>query len=313
MDDQGIRGRIPVIFALIDIALCTIVYGATISDYFIFRFYEKKHFARKQFMTARDKNRFYAAMNNVETRGKIQNKDIFNEKYAKYLKRNSIAIPDCGEDAFASFLNIHKTVFIKPIATGGGEGILKLATNTVEDAGMLFKELSNKGKYVAEAGIVQHPQMAALHPESVNSLRISTYFDGETVRILFALLRCGTGDCYMDNHMMGGIVMIVDTETGKVASLASCKKELNLVKHPNTGIFLPGFQIPHWEKVVDMIEQVARSVHDIRYIGWDVAILDDDVCLIEANPSGDFNLFQEPMQKGCKAEMNNYIKDVRRK
>lgn len=308
MDAQEICGKISFVRILLDIAFCTLVYGATISDYFLFRFYEKTGCARKKFMTARDKNRFYAAMNNAQTRSVIQNKDIFNENFAQYLKRNSIAVPGCSKEEFGSFLKDHEEIFIKPIATGGGEGILKLKTNEIDNADELFHELSGKGAYVVEEAIIQHPDMAAIHPESINSLRISTYYDGENVKILFALLRCGTGDSYIDNHMKGGMVMIVDQETGRVASLASCKKCLNMVRHPDTGVILPGFQIPHWDKVVALINEVAAKCNDIHYVGWDVAILKDDVSLIEANPSGDFNLYQEPTQTGCRDEMNALLK-----
>ena len=80
MDAQGIRGKIPVLVILADVVWCTFVYGATISDYFFFRFYKKRHYDRKAFMTARDKNRFYKAINDVDndTRKIVQNKDIFN-------------------------------------------------------------------------------------------------------------------------------------------------------------------------------------------------------------------------------------------
>lgn len=312
MEAQGICGKISFVRILLDIAFCTLVYGATISDYFLFRFYEKKGRARKKFMTARDKNRFYTAMNDAKARTVIQNKDIFNVNFAKYLKRDSIAVPECGKDEFCRFLMTHEEVFIKPIATGGGEGIQKLKTNGIENAEKLFSELCNKGTYVIEEAIIQHPDMAAIHPESTNSLRISTYCDGEDVKILFALLRCGTGDSFIDNHMKGGMVMIVDQETGRVASPASCKKCLNMVRHPDTGVFLPGFQVPHWDKVVALINEVATQCEGIHYVGWDVAILKDDVSLIEANPSGDFNLYQEPMQTGCRDEMNALIKAMRK-
>ena len=152
--------------------------------------------------------------------------------------------------------------------------------------------------------------MASLHPESVNTVRITTFFDGETVKILFASMRCGVGDSFVDNHMLGGIAMRVDAQTGKVSSLASSKSKLNILKHPDTNVFLPGFQIPHWDKCVELIDCVARKVKNVRYVGWDLAILPDDVCLIEANPSGDFSTLQEPTQVGCRKEMDKLMNEV---
>ena len=107
--------------------------------------------------------------------------------------------------------------------------------------------------------------------------------------------------------------MLVDKTEGKVSSLASGRKYLNLTKHPDTGVFLPGFQIPHWDKCLKLINEVARMTSTVRYVGWDVAITPDDVCLIEANPGGDFNIYQESTQTGCKKEAEAYIKLVKQK
>jgi len=38
----------------------------------------------------------------------------------------------------------------------------------------------------------------------------------------------------------------------------------------------------------------------IHYTGWDVAFIPGDVCLVEANPSGDPVVLQEPIQRGVK-------------
>lgn len=313
MDAQQLRGKKSFIGLLLDVAFCTLIYGATISDYFFFRFYEKKHFARKKFMTARDKNRFYSAMNDTTNRGEIQNKDAFNENFSGYLKRDSVALPDCGEQRFCEFLHDHEQVFIKPIATGGGAGIVKISEKEIENISAYYKDLCGKGTFVVEAAIVQHSEMAALHPQSVNTVRVSTLYDGEKVTILFAVLRCGTGDSYMDNHMKGGIVMLVDPQTGRVSSRGSCKWGVNIERHPDTNVLFPGFQIPHWDQCIALINQVATKTKGLRYIGWDIAILQDGVCLVEANPSGDFNIYQEPMQRGCKKEMDEWITYIKNK
>ena len=68
MSDQGLNGKISLVRILFDLVICNVLYGATISDYFYFRFYNKTAIARKEFMTARDKRRFYAFMNDLTER-----------------------------------------------------------------------------------------------------------------------------------------------------------------------------------------------------------------------------------------------------
>jgi len=308
MEAQGIRKKISLPYILFDVVVSYLRYGATISDYFYFRFYEKKHYSRKTFMTAKDKAAFYKVMNDESERALVQDKDIFNEKFKEYLKRESIAVPETSKQAFCEFIQDHATVFIKPVKTGGGSGIMKVETGSVDNAEELYDSICSKGTHVVEAGIVQHHKMAELHPQSTNSVRISSVLDGDEVKILFAVLRCGVGDSYVDNHNNGGLTMLVDIESGKVSSLASGRKSLNVLKHPDTGIFFPGFQIPHWDKCIELVDAAARKIPSVRYVGWDVAILEDGVCMIEANPGGDFNVWQEPTQVGRKEEMEQFRK-----
>ena len=311
MDSQDLHGKLLFIKFLFDIAVCNILYGATISDYFFYRFYKKKRCERKTFVTARDKNRFYKAVNAdyaSEERQLIQDKDKFNAAFGEYLMRKSIVSPDCGEDAFLNFLNEHGAVFVKPIRAGGGAGILKIYADKIGDPHECWENLCKKGACVVEACIPQHPTMAAIHPESINSLRIATLFDGENVSVLFAVLRCGVGESFVDNHSAGGIAMLVDVETGKVCSYAGGRKATHIIRHPDTGIFFPGFEIPHWDKCLALVNEVARKVSGLHYVGWDVAIMPDGVCLIEANPSGDFNICQEPSQKGFKPQLDTILK-----
>lgn len=309
MDDQQIRGKISFLRIFLDICWCNVRYGSTISDYFLFRFYKKNHLGRKEFMTAKDKRRFYAAVNDKVLRYDVQNKDVFNEKFAEYIKRDFICIPECSVDEFKTFVNNHGSVFVKPIGTGGGEGILKISSND-ENLVDIYNSVCAKGMCVVEAAIIQHHELAALHPQSLNSVRITTFFDGENVKILFAALRCGTGGSFVDNHMLNGIAMEVDVGTGKVSSRASSKKMLNIVRHPDSGVFLPGFQLPHWDKCLKLVNEVAHKTPGVHYVGWDIAITEDDVCLIEANPGGDFSMWQEPAQRGCKAQTDKLMEDL---
>lgn len=307
---QDLRGKISFTRILWDILWCNLLYGTTISDYFSYRFYQKKRCEKKTFMTAKDKDVFYkrvnAGMNSTE-RQAIQNKNLFNEKFADYLKRESINSPQCGYEVFLKFLNLHQSVFVKPTRTGGGYGIEKFSLNDVEDTAKLWNDIVKKGECVIEAPILQHPHMAALHPQSINSLRIASFLNENEVTILFAVLRCGVGDSFVDNHSSGGIAMAIDIESGKVCSQAASKSKTHIIRHPDTGVFLPGFQIPFWNECLELIKEVAKKAKGIRYVGWDIAIMPDGICLIEANPGGDFDVAQEPMQKGIKETITRLI------
>lgn len=55
------------------------------------------------------------------------------------------------------------------------------------------------------------------------------------------------------------------------------------MRHPVTGTIVPGFEIPHWDKVIQICLDAAKYKEGANYIGWDVAIRENDVVLVEAN------------------------------
>jgi len=118
--------------------------------------------------------------------------------------------------------------------------------------------------------------------------------------VVGVVMRCGSGDSYIDNHSAGGDTSIVDVETGRVISCTSSKWELIVVRHPDTGVIFPDIQISNWDKTITMVKEAAASLEGIRYTNWDVAFIHVDVCLLEAIPSRDPVVLQEPTQRGVK-------------
>lgn len=313
MDVYKLRGEFSFLRILIDVAICNIRYGATISNYFSLRFYEKTHYSRKKFITESVRDNFYKCLNDKNARRQIHNKYSFNKNFEEYIKRDYVLTPDCGKEKFVEFLQGNENVFVKPLNKGGGDGIIKISSKECEQPDKVYDFICTKGKCVVETEIIQHPQMALLHPNSVNTIRIATVFDGKEVKILFAGLRCGVGGSFIDNHMSGGICMQVDVQTGKVCSLACGDGVKNIVKHPDTKVFLPGFQVPLWDKCLEIVDSAARKTEGVGFVGWDIAVLEDDVCLIEANPSAAFGILQEPNQEGGKELLTQILDEYKGK
>ena len=62
--------------------------------------------------------------------------------------------------------------------------------------------------------------------------------------------------------------------------------------HPGTDIVMLGYRIPNWDKVIEGSEKAAEMLPQIRIIGWDVAITEDGIELIEGNHNPDYELFE---------------------
>ncbi len=283
-----------------DLIRSFLVHGSTVSDYFDYRFWEKSYIAKKNSMTARRNNRFYASMNERLARHKLNYKSTFNKEFDEYLRRPWISIPEADVETFQRFVQDNEAVFVKRCHLGGGVGIRKLHASEVSDYAELYQELCQQGEWVVEGCVVQHEIMATIHPHSLNTCRVITFFDEKDVYVVGAALRFGSGGSVIDNHTAGGMTALVDVETGVVCSSGTSTWDRNIVRHPDTGVILPGFQIPYWKEAIATVKEAAASLQGIHYVGWDVGFTPDGVCLIEANPSGDPGLLQEPMQRGVR-------------
>ena len=76
--------------------------------------------------------------------------------------------------------------------------------------------------------------------------------------------------------------------------------------HPLTGTKLKGFQLPNWDKALDVLRRASREMYALpgcRYLGWDIAFLESgEVSIIECNwRQGAQN--QQPHSRGVYHEL----------
>lgn len=79
------------------------------------------------------------------------------------------------------------------------------------------------------------------------------------------------------NVLVEGFIEQVD---GCGVTLESNRKQ---IKHPASGIIMPGLKIPNWEEVIKTVTKAAMKMERIGYIGWDVAVTENGCELIEEN------------------------------
>ena len=305
--------------ACFDIARAHKVHGSSVEEYFQYRFWNKSEDERYSFMTRRRSQEFYEKANLVnETRDWIwiNHKGNFDKVYDKFLKRHWIRVHGRPRDEFIEFVQKYHPVYIKGCHGGWGHDIRKVDTVDAEELGKLWDELEEDGGpygggFVIEEHIDQSPVTAALHPQSVNTARVVTFRNGDTFRIVTAVLRCGSGDAIIDNHASGGYTAIIDPETGTVISNASGRGLINIETHPDSGIKFIGFQYPDWDQVYPMLEEASSMFDKMHYMGWDVAFLKDGgICLVEGNPTGDTDLLQEPNQIGIRPKFEEMLNEL---
>ena len=282
-------------------------------DYFIYRFYQIKHDKKKTFITEGDLKRMVIYFNGElddPALLQVSDKAKFNSIFKDRLGRRWISGDEKEEDIIRFCVDC-KEVFVKPENGGQGSGIRSVNIQNENDARNLYNELRGE-KYLLEARLRQHPEMAKLHPQSVNTLRLYTVCDPDRtkVKLTAAVLRIGQGDSVTDNWTAGGMAAEIDPEKGVVVSPAADRLGKFHTIHPDTGENIVGFQIPEWDNIVKLVCESHMRLEKLRYIAWDAVVAEDGTgCLLEGNHWGGVALQQQPGQSGKKEIYRNIIKE----
>ena len=284
---------------LVDMVWCSAKYGAGYLDYEEYEFYLLTARERATFMTSTHYDRISARYNAREFRHLFADKSEFNVLFERFLGREWLDVRTATPEELAGFLARHPVVMTKQPESIHGLGVRR---RTAEDAGppAAFRdELLGSGFFLVEAFIAQHPDMAALAPRSVNTLRVMTFLDDDrrTVHVLEAALKMGL-DADVDNFGSGGMYTILDDDG--VAEYPAFDMATNVyATHPATGARIVGFRVPRYQEIVATLREAARVVPEIRFVGWDVAVLPDGVAIVEGNwASGGFQM--KPSLSGVK-------------
>lgn len=84
----------------------------------------------------------------------------------------------------------------------------------------------------------------------------------------------------------------VDLKTGIVCTCGQSKNNSKNYIHPGTDMIMLGYRIPNWDMVIEESQCAAECLPQIRIIGWDVAITETGIELIEGNHNPDYELFE---------------------
>jgi len=198
-----------------------------------------------------------------------------------------------------------ESVMIKPTSAGHGHGIMlceKLGNGefllnhtekiTIND---LYARMCNSiytenqcihDSYLIQEVLKQHPFFDQYGTSCTQTVRIVTYarLSGE-IDILAILFKMGISGAHIDNIGMTGLAARVD-ENG-IISHAS--QEIDGIlkrcdRHPKTNAPIKDQKIPLLEEAVKLAKRAQRLVPQIRTVGWDVAITDNDkAVIIEGN------------------------------
>ncbi len=280
------------IYIFFDLMWCIVFYRAGYTDYLFFDMYKLKHKDRKTILTRGKNNSYIKKLNPKQYWKYIDDKGLFNKKFKKYLGRDYFLLNDSNFNQFKEFLKNKKEIIVKPIDATCGVGVEKIEVGELPLKKLYDKLLSNKQVLIEEVA-KQHKDMAKLHPDSINTIRVVTIHNKyDVTTVVAAVVRIGTNHKVVDNFHNGGICAPLDIDRGVINDKAINKDGIYYDKHPTTNVKLVGYKIPNWNKVIKLVTNASKTIPELGIIGWDVCIGPDKPCLIEANQYPAYDLYR---------------------
>ena len=297
---------------IIDLVICAFKYGASFDDFFNFKFYRLSPDERDTYATTAIMYDFHNMCNPKSRRFLIDDKGEF-EKTFNDLSPDSFTLDvRTLSEAMEWVAFSNQDGLVVKDATGReGKGVTfhsLLTTETGilidEKPGEVFleEECRSRGKVILQRKVIQHELLSNLAPRGLNTIRVITKINKEDgkVFILGAALRLTT-EGPLDNFSAGNLAASVCTQSGVVIGPGFYKQtslRCHVEKHPISGMTIRDFQIPEWQQVIELAEKAALRIPELQSVGWDVAVTNTGVVLIEGNTTWNKDTWQIPSQVG---------------
>lgn len=303
------------IFIFFDIIRCQIKFGSGHNDYRLFGFYNLTDKEKDTYLTRIRNKKIIEYLNDQTYHDIFDNKAIFNEKFKKYLKRDTADIEKITLKEFEKFINKHKIIFCKPNCGDSGKGIERLSINDFKDFKEMHKYIKENKINVLEEQIKQHKDMSKVNPSAVNCMRFVTVVNDDKVDLIYAVAKFGCSKSYVDNMGFGAVSCPIDIKTGKISGDGQTEHEELFEYHPISNIKFKGFKIPMFKEAVSLVKNAALEYPTVRQVGWDVCISEKGPMIVEGNDWTDYMFWQLPNQTKNKTGLMPYyrkiIKDIK--
>ena len=295
-----------------DMRFCYFAYGIVPVEYMFVGLFDdiKDPKQRREVLSATERKCFRCSVNNLFKAAILTDKATAYKLMKKYYKRDAVSISSQRDyEAYRKFVANHDKFVLKYVYDSQGHSVFLVRMSEQKSEKEFFEKVLNTGKAILEELINQSEIMAAFNKDSVNTIRIYTFYTRHGIVTPFACLKTGRKGQFVDNGGSGGIIADIEPETGVVISDACDEAGNRYSEHPDTGIKYLGFQLPEWDKALAVCKEAALLAPEVKYLGWDLAYTDDKGwVVVEVNTSG--GMSQGCRRKGVKRELAEVAADM---
>jgi len=236
---------------------------------------------RATYMTHPVSNQISQKYDHPDYRGLFQDKVEFDRTFREFLRREWMVVDADNADDLRVFTERLGTIVTKEPVGQAGTGVHRYHAAEVEDWGQFHRGLLERGEILVEEVIRQHDDLAAVCPGTVNTTRVTAFFDGRKTHILAMAQKFGRG-AVSDQMTFGGFYTMLD-ENGHALGAGYDSHGHVHELHPDSGVRIADFQLPMIDEVKAFVDQVARVVPQVQYVGWDIVVGPDGPVLVEGN------------------------------
>lgn len=228
-------------------------------------------------------------MNKRWYKGILRDKIGLLARLGNLIQRDYLDFTEATKEQIEEFCKRNPAIVVKDMHLSGGAGIRvyrKLPKG--EEWERLVDEWKGYSQaerinhhLLAEKMLYPHPQLAAVFPGALCSVRIHTALCGDEVKIvLCSSVRFGRKGSDI-NLCDKGYTVYLD-EYGK--SMGGAMNEFSMrlqQRHADTKAEFATVEIPYWEECIKLVKAAAKRVPEVPFIGWDVAVTEQGPEIIE--------------------------------
>ena len=210
----------------------------------------------------------------------IEPSGIYNYDSGRYIEEKEFVQNDL--DGFCKIINGYGGSMVFPFEITRGKILARKEAIDFTD----FLKALGPDKYLIQERIVQHPEMNALNPSCINTIRMLTMRTGKTVHLFEDYLKIGINNSYVDNGMSGNIMIGIGEAGGLMDEAWSSGIDTpayTLREHPQTGVRFEDFTIPFYPESVALAKSLHQLYQQFFMIGWDICITPEGPMVIEGN------------------------------
>lgn len=294
----------------LDMRFCRIAYGYLPGEYVAFSLEKRDIEERRSYVSDQQRRIFRYKMNDILAANIFIDKSRTFKKYGEYYHRRVIAIKNPQDfGRFRDFVSKHEEFVLKNALDSLGKGVSLVKRADMGDEREFFNSCIRKGIHVLEERIQQSPELSAFNETSVNTVRVITVKTKKGIVVPYCILRMGRKGAFVDNSGNGGVIACIDYATGKLKTDGYDEKGNIYLAHPDTGTPFKGAQLPEWDKLQALSEEVAVKTKKINMVGWDFAHTPDGWVIVEGNDSPHI-IAQQMILGGLKETMDKLLGDM---